>query len=330
MNEPSPIVILMATYNGCKYLEEQIRSLQTQTCEDWCLYISDDGSTDHTSVLLQQAAAGDRRIVVLEDPVRHRGAAGRFCWLLEQTRQRHQIFFFCDQDDVWLPDKMKTMVRILEQGDVAVPTLVHCDLVVVDQSLQMIKPSLYGHLELRFPHDRPDQLALLNSVTGCACAFNRALADIALPMITEDSCVIHDWWLALVASQCGRIITLPEAMVLYRQHSNNVLGMGKIGKRRWSKLSRAFLMERFSAEDSKGRMTVFFYETLRRMAFLHERYGKHEKMSRSLALLSRGRRGDLIEFMIRYRVLSQSPLSSLILLSDVLRSTGKTARTLDF
>ena len=234
MNDDRPIAILMATYNGSKYLAEQIRSLQAQTRQDWCLYICDDGSTDDTPSLLQRVAAGDGRIVVLEDPVRNRGAAARFGWLLEQTRERHQIFFFCDQDDVWLPGKIEILAKVLDEADPATPTLVHCDLLVVDQSLQLIKPSLYDHLELRFPHQRVHQLALRNSVTGCACAFNRALADIALPMmIPNDEMVIHDWWLALVASQCGQIITLPDALILYRQHAHNTLGMGTGSKRRW-------------------------------------------------------------------------------------------------
>ena len=149
--------------------------------------------------------------------------------------------------------------------------------------------------------------------------FNKALAAIALPMPKMPSPEIlmaHDWWLTLVASLRGKIVTIPDGLIYYRQHGRNVFGAGPGGNRRWHLLSPAFISERFSKAASYSRYAFEFVHPLPRLESLQRIYGGLE---RPTALLTKGRRRDLLEHIFRYRVFSQDLVTTLILTSDVLR-----------
>ena len=319
MSSPVPIAILMATYNGARYVEEQVASLQAQTRRDWQLYICDDGSTDDTLKVLARIVDSDERISMLDDPVKNKGVGDRFCWMLEQTRNQHEIFFFCDQDDVWLPEKIDRTARTIESSDRQVPLLVHCDLIIVDESLKIVRKSHFAHAGFSSRPYRIDELVAKTHILGCALAFNKALAAIALPMPKMPSPEIlmaHDWWLTLVASLRGKIVTIPEGLIYYRQHGRNVFGAGPGGNRRWHLLSLSFVMERFSRKASFSRYAFEFVHPLPRLENLRRIYGGLE---RPTGLLTKGRRRDLLEYIFRYRIFSQDPLTTMILISDALR-----------
>ena len=173
MSSPVPIAILMATYNGARYVEEQVASLQAQTRRDWKLYICDDGSTDDTPNVLTRIVGGDERISLLDDPVKNKGVGDRFCWMLEQTKDRHDIFFFCDQDDVWLPEKIDRTARIIESSDSQIPLLVHCDLIIVNESLEVTRNSHFAHAGFNSRPYRIDELVAKTHILGCASAFQQ-------------------------------------------------------------------------------------------------------------------------------------------------------------
>lgn len=102
---PTEIAILMATYNGEKFLREQIDSIIKQTNNNWTLYIHDDGSTDSTLSIVQQYCREHENIIFLEDEVKGRGAAQSFFYMLESIDSLY--YMFCDQDDYWQPDKVE-------------------------------------------------------------------------------------------------------------------------------------------------------------------------------------------------------------------------------
>jgi hypothetical protein len=139
---------------------------------------------------------------------------------------------FCDQDDVWLPDKIATTLQPLRDVERKIgadrPVLVHTDLMVVDESLRTLGTSFwkYQHLD---PHrgSRFNRLLVQNVVTGCTVMANRALVKLARP-IPPDA-VMHDWWLALVAAGFGQIKCLDRQTVLYRQHGRNRIGAVRFG-----------------------------------------------------------------------------------------------------
>lgn len=223
----SQTFIILATFNGADFLAEQLDSLIAQTETRWKLFIRDDCSTDDTPEIIRLYALRDARISILKQSGQNSGSAlTNFSTLFDVAySQGAEYIFCCDQDDVWEPDKLKIMTSSLKkiEGEGRAPSLVHHDLVVVDESLEPINESFIKMMQLQ-PSDEhnPQRLTSRNEVTGCAMACNRALLEIALPISTQ--AVMHDWWLALCAGYFGRLAFVPDKLVKYRQHSNSTIG----------------------------------------------------------------------------------------------------------
>ncbi|MFA9439007.1 glycosyltransferase family 2 protein [Uliginosibacterium sp. sgz301328] len=222
------IDILLATYNGGRYLSGQLASLEAQTHRDWHLFARDDGSSDDTSAILQAFAHRfPLRVTILPTEARL-GARGSFAALMAQAQADY--IAFCDQDDIWLPHKLEHLfsaMRNLEGEAGAVPALVHCDLELVDDALSPIAPSFWRYQGIDPARNDLARLLMENTVTGCATLINRALLELALPM--PDAAQMHDHWLALIAAATGRIAYVDAALVRYRQHGKNVVGASRPG-----------------------------------------------------------------------------------------------------
>jgi glycosyltransferase involved in cell wall biosynthesis len=221
----APTVVLLSAYNGSRYIVQQIDSIRDQSYKDWQLIVRDDGSTDSTRQLVTSIAAGDSRITLLDDQ-RNVGPWRSFGILLEKAAELNAAsVFLCDQDDVWLPDKMAMQLARLasiSSRSPGVPVLVHTDLTVVDEELRTINESWHRYQRMSyFAQDPLRTLLIHNAVVGCTIALNRELLSCALPV--PDG-VYHDWWLALCAAAFGVIEMLEQRTVLYRQHSANVVG----------------------------------------------------------------------------------------------------------
>lgn len=225
------VQILLATYNGARYLPEQLASLQRQTYQDFTLLVSDDGSTDETPALLQELAAKwPGRVAFAAHAPAFGNARDNFFWLMEQSRADYVLF--CDQDDVWNPDKVeKTLagLRQLEQGNPAVPVLFFTDQTPVDAELQPIAPSLMRMQQQDASQTDYRRLLFQNIVTGCAAGANRAAIQLALKCQNRQDVIMHDWWLGLVVSRFGKIGYLDESTMLYRQHGGNSVGAKQVG-----------------------------------------------------------------------------------------------------
>lgn len=221
-----PVVqILMATYNGERFLSEQIESLLAQSYCNWRLLIRDDASTDSTpSILRHYAESEPRRITVIYGE-NNLGAKANFAKLLDLADSPYVMF--CDGDDVWLPEKitktMAVMLSLEKEGALDVPVLVHTDLRVVDGKLEELGRSFW-----EYQNSRPraggvlNRLLIQNCVTGCTTMLNRALVEAARPVPEE--AIMHDWWIALVASSFGHIGIINDQTLLYRQHGGNDTG----------------------------------------------------------------------------------------------------------
>jgi len=216
--------IILPTYNSARFLDAQIESIVGQRHQDWCLYIRDDGSSDQTCTLIADWASRDHRIHCLKTTNGHLGLSLGLRELLAATTS--PWVFFADHDDVWLDNKLARMLAVaMEKGvlnSMSFPVLLHSDLVVVDANLDIIAPSLWRFLGIERQSNHIFSLLRRNRVTGCAAMINRCLVDLLLSTLHEK--LVHDWWIAQLASLEGRIVSLPEQLVLYRQHDANQIG----------------------------------------------------------------------------------------------------------
>ncbi|MEN6451295.1 MAG: glycosyltransferase [Thermoguttaceae bacterium] len=220
------VFVVLSTYNGVPYVQPLLESIRRQSYGDWSLLVRDDGSSDETVLWLEEAAAEDSRIRLVEGGDRL-GPAGSFGLLTQLAYdQGADCLFYADQDDLWHGDKIERMLSCMRRAEAAKPNspqLVYSDLTVVNGHLQMVHPSFLRHSRLRHGEGRPLRIVLGRSfVLGCAAAANRELLELALPM--PETIASHDWWLALCAAAAGQISFLAESTLLYRRHGGNTSG----------------------------------------------------------------------------------------------------------
>ncbi len=223
-----PVVdILLATYNGEKFIRTQIDSVINQTYTNWKLIVRDDGSTDNTVEIIKKYVKHyPNKIKLIEDTDRNLGPSNNFSRLLASSTAEY--IMFCDQDDLWKENKVEiTLKRMLEvEKKLNQPILVHTDLEIVDRELNTISDSMFDFQNLNKHYVSINQLLVQNNVTGCTVMINKKLKELAEPIPTE-RITMHDWWLALVAAAFGRIEFVDEATIKYRQHGNNDVGAKK-------------------------------------------------------------------------------------------------------
>jgi len=237
------VEILLASYNGELFIFEQLESLAEQSYVHWKLIARDDGSSDQTPEYLNSfARQHPGKVSIVRDSKGSLGAAGNFAELLQHSTADYLMF--CDQDDVWLKEKLGLSLKRIQELEAihgkATPLLVHTDLKVVDKNLATLSNSFWKHQNLD-PRtgERWNRLLVQNVVTGCTTIINRALREAALPI--PGAAIMHDWWLALVASLLGRVEFIDQPTVLYRQHGHNDTGAKKWGTR--------FILNRISKTD---------------------------------------------------------------------------------
>lgn len=220
------IDVLLATYNGEKYLKEQIESILKQTYKNIRLIISDDNSQDGTRQILKDYENKDNRITVYYQE-KNLGYIKNFEFLLKQVQSDY--YMLSDQDDVWLPEKIEKSMETLKQNDA---DLVFGDLEVVDENLKTIYNSFGDFMLLNRKInkciDSYEVNYLYNCVTGCTVLSKKKLLDDILPIPNNSKYLVHDHWIALMVGLKGKLAYMPEKYIKYRQHGNNQIGTDKI------------------------------------------------------------------------------------------------------
>lgn len=232
MDYNKKIDILMATYNGEKYIEEQINSILNQSYKNIRLIISDDCSNDNTREILKKLASKDERIS-LNLQEKNLGVVSNFEYLLNKVTS--EIFMFADQDDIWKVFKVENTLKKMLETD---SDLVYTDLEVVDENLKTIHSSywmLKGLKNKIKKYNNFEALYLNNFITGCTMMVKSNWIQKVLPLPKESNYILHDYWIALLVAQNGNINYLDEATIKYRQHSDNSVG----SKRRVDELKSA-------------------------------------------------------------------------------------------
>ena len=215
--------ILLATYNGEKYLREQIDSILNQSYKDFRLLISDDCSNDLTRSILEEYKNKDSRIEVFFQE-NNLGVVKNFEFLLGKVEAKY--YMFSDQDDIWKENKIEKSLSKIEEGF----DLVYSDLEVVDENLNVIYESywkLKGIYDKIKKYNNFNSLYLNNFVTGCTMISRKELINKFLPLPNTSKYVLHDYWISLILSQDGRISYIEEPLIKYRQHKNNKVGSKK-------------------------------------------------------------------------------------------------------
>lgn len=215
--------ILMATYNGERFIREQIESIQMQSFTDWRLLVSDDCSSDGTLDIVRRFVEIDSRIEICSSNVRYGSAKANFLSMLHCAEAPYTML--CDQDDVWEKTKIEQFLRYSE-GVCShnEPLLLFSDMTVVDSNLRVLSRSFMLSSKLDPERTQTNHLLALNCVPGCSAMINSALVDLLNREINVSNVVMHDAWIALVASIFGNIGYIDKRTSLYRQHGSNDVG----------------------------------------------------------------------------------------------------------
>ena len=246
------VAILMSTYNGSSYIIEQIDSIIHQSFKEWKLYIRDDGSKDNTIGIINNYIKKDSRIKLLNDDIKHRGCKDSFLWLLKNVNADY--YFFSDQDDVWLEDKVEYSLVALESMPNSLPCVVATDLQLVDSALNLIAPSMWESNHIVKLVSDPINLQIAPLYPGCSIGFNEKAKIQALQYESHSflSNILHDQLILLSSYKAkGNIKALPAAKVLYRQHDKNVVG-AYVGK--------SILMSKFMQLKKTLRKNIDYYK----------------------------------------------------------------------
>jgi len=210
------VVVLMSTYNGERFIEEQVVSILSQLPSEGLLMIRDDGSTDKTVEKIKNIH--DSRIQIEEG--KNIGFAKSFLSLLNKTSQDVQMVMFSDQDDVWLDGKIQRAWECLSKSE-GQATLYCSRQIIVDQKLKILD------LSEKIVHQPSFSNAIAeNIVTGCTASINKQAIQLMQRSGVPKNVYFHDWWLYLVISAHGTVIVDDAALILYRQHEHNFMGRG--------------------------------------------------------------------------------------------------------
>lgn len=221
------VAIALATYNGGKYIGEQLESLVNQTYKDFCCYIHDDGSSDDTiAVVDTYCTLYPDRFVRLDYPSVHKGPICNFMGLLERIEEPY--IMLCDQDDIWDENKilysLEEMRRLEADEREERPLLIFCNLEVVDEQLQTISDSFYRYIGASPVRTSLRDLFIQNCAPGCTMMINQELRNYAIRIDHPEELSMHDVWLMLIASSIGRISYMDQPLIKYRQHAANSIG----------------------------------------------------------------------------------------------------------
>lgn len=274
------IQVLMSTYNGEKYLEEQLDSLLNQSYKNMKILIRDDGSKDRTIDILDEYSKkySEKIKCIYGENI---GVIASFLELINRSDGNCKYFAFCDQDDIWLKEKVEKAVDKMKDD---IPFLYFSNKILVDENLNILKKET-SNLSITLENSLIENLA-----TGCTVMVNKKLLDVIKNKnINHQKILMHDWLLFILSNLLGEVYFDKNAYILYRQHSNNVVGIEiNIIKKNWKKFKRL----------KEGKKKAF-KEQISEILKISKNKIKKEKYDDILELI------DANNFIRRYRVIKK-------------------------
>lgn len=221
--ESDCVAILLATFNGEKYIAEQLDSILAQTDQSWHLYVHDDGSTDKTIDIINDYILRYPGKITILSGLATNSAKNNFFYLLKSVEA--SLYLFCDQDDVWLPYKIELERKTYLENDTdEIPILVFTDLCIVDENLKIKNDSLWNYFNFNVKNVKMSSIILQNIVNGCTLLINKKMRDMMISYKRLENVSMHDKWAALIALKFGKMLKIDCSSVLYRQHECNNIG----------------------------------------------------------------------------------------------------------
>jgi glycosyltransferase involved in cell wall biosynthesis len=213
------VQVLMSTYNGERFVKQQLDSLIAQDYSPIDILIRDDGSKDSTVSLIGEYSKMTPNVTIIKGE--NKGVISSFFELVKNSSSDAGYFAFCDQDDFWKQSKISRAVELLEQENKDLPLLYFSRLELVDENLNALRQS-------PIPPQGPalENALIQNIATGCTIVFNKKMRDLFLSHIPNPSNItMHDAWFYLLGTALGKVVYDENSNILYRQHSSNTLGM---------------------------------------------------------------------------------------------------------
>ncbi len=238
---PQSVSVALAVYNGEKYLAELLSSLQNQTLQPYELVILDDCSADDSIEIIKAFPLSFEKKLFSNE--RNMGPVYTFKKLASLCNGNY--IAFCDQDDIWIPEKLQLSLSEIKKINTKIPGMVFTDLSVMDEEGKLMEYSYFKQRKIQACKLSFADILFGNVVTGCTTLINKAMARELLKMPLN--VIMHDWWMALIAYSFGEYSFVNKSTVLYRSHSNSV-----------------------TKKDKTSFIKIFFDEYKKKSAYLHE------------------------------------------------------------
>ncbi len=220
------VSIVMTTYNGEKYLTEQLDSILSSVYHDFDLYIYDDGSSDATMEILNQYQSRYQDQIYIVQNKENKGVTLNFLHGISRTTSDY--IMLCDQDDVWKQNKIAQTLKRIRQMEAQegkdIPMAVFTDAQVVDKDLKILQASFFCSSHLNPKKTDLSHMLMENKLIGCTVMMNAALRKILQSHLMPKAARFHDGWIGLIAASFGKIGFVNEGTLLYRQHGVNLVG----------------------------------------------------------------------------------------------------------
>ena len=274
--------ILLSTYNGEKYVIEQLESIFRQTYQEIKLYIRDDGSTDETVKRIRQYLAQNseyaKKTVWLENEKHENLGYMQSFWKLLKEAKGADYYAFCDQDDVWLPEKVEKGVQMLEQMDWNKPLLYFANFYQCNENLSIQKEGMVYQGEVKF-----ENVLFYTPAFGFSILLNERLRQMVLRSFDHTD-LPHDGWVQKTAAAFGKIVYDPSCTAYYRRHESAVTA---------SNASKKSLIKNWLENDIMGKSMEETHKVLERF---YQVYGNEmeEKDRKLLVLYATQKKGPVI------------------------------------